>query len=287
MSDVIIIGGGPAGVSAAVYALRSGASVTIIKKDGGALEKADLIENYYGFAEPISGPELLEQGISQAQRLGAEIVDAEAVGLGFTDRLQVMTTAGDFEAYAVVLSTGSTRNAPRIPGLKEFEGKGVSYCAVCDGFFCRGKDVAVLGSGQYALHEAAELQPLAASVTLLTNGETPEVDIPHWLKVDTRKIASIEGGMLIEKVNFDDGESMDTFRMFVAVGTAGSADLARKAGAVIDGTKIIVDNAMSTNVPGLFAAGDCTGGLAQVAKAVYEGAVSGMSAGKYVRSINN
>lgn len=286
MSDVIIIGGGPAGVSAAVYALRSGASVTIIKKDGGALEKADLIENYYGFAEPISGPELLEQGISQAQRLGAEIVDAEAVGLGFTDRLQVMTTAGDFEAYAVVLSTGSTRNAPRIPGLKEFEGKGVSYCAVCDGFFCRGKDVAVLGSGQYALHEAAELQPLAASVTLLTNGETPEVDIPHWLKVDTRKIASIEGGMLIEKVNFDDGESMDIFRMFVAVGTAGSADLARKAGAVIDGTKIIVDNAMSTNVPGLFAAGDCTGGLAQVAKAVYEGAVSGMSAGKYVRAVN-
>ena len=287
MSDIIIIGAGPAGVSAAVYALRSGASVTIIKKDGGALEKADLIENYYGFAAPISGPELLENGISQAKRLGAEIVEAEAVGMGFTDRLQVMTTAGDFEAYAVVLSTGSTRNAPRIPGLKEFEGKGVSYCAVCDGFFCRGKDVAVLGSGQYALHEAAELQPIAASVTLLTNGETPEVDIPDWLKVDTRKITSIEGSMLIEKVNFDDGESLDTFRLFVAVGTAGSADLARKAGAVIDGTKITVDAAMATNVPGLFAAGDCTGGLAQVAKAVYEGAVAGMSAGKYVRSINN
>lgn len=287
MSDIIIIGAGPAGVSAAVYALRSGASVTIIKKDGGALEKADLIENYYGFADPISGPELLENGISQAKRLGAEIVEAEAVGMGFTDRLQVMTTAGDFEAYAVVLSTGSTRNAPRISGLKEFEGKGVSYCAVCDGFFCRGKDVAVLGSGQYALHEAAELQPIAASVTLLTNGETPEVDIPDWLKVDTRKITSIEGGMLIEKVNFDDGESLDTFRLFVAVGTAGSADLARKAGAVIDGTKITVDDAMATNVPGLFAAGDCTGGLAQVAKAVYEGAVAGMSAGKYVRSINN
>lgn len=286
MSDIIIIGAGPAGVSAAVYALRSGASVTIIKKDGGALEKADLIENYYGFADPISGPELLENGISQAKRLGAEIVEAEAVGMGFTDRLQVMTTAGDFEAYAVVLSTGSTRNAPRIPGLKEFEGKGVSYCAVCDGFFCRGKDVAVLGSGQYALHEAAELQPIAASVTLLTNGETPEVDIPDWLKVDTRKITSIEGGMLIEKVNFDDGESLDTFRLFVAVGTAGSADLARKAGAVIDGTKITVDDAMATNVPGLFAAGDCTGGLAQVAKAVYEGAVAGMSAGKYVRAVN-
>ena len=286
MSDIIIIGAGPAGVSAAVYALRSGASVTIIKKDGGALEKADLIENYYGFADPISGPELLENGISQAKRLGAEIVEAEAVGMGFTDRLQVMTTAGDFEAYAVVLTTGSTRNAPRIPGLKEFEGKGVSYCAVCDGFFCRGKDVAVLGSGQYALHEAAELQPIAASVTLLTNGETPEVDIPDWLKVDTRKITSIEGGMLIEKVNFDDGESLDTFRLFVAVGTAGSADLARKAGAVIDGTKITVDDAMATNVPGLFAAGDCTGGLAQVAKAVYEGAVAGMSAGKYVRAVN-
>ena len=287
MSDIIIIGGGPAGVSAAVYALRSGASVTIIKKDGGALEKADLIENYYGFAEPITGPELLEKGMAQAKRLGAEIIEAEAVGMGFTDRLQVMTTAGDFEAYAVVLSTGSTRNAPRIPGLKEFEGKGVSYCAVCDGFFCRGKDVAVLGSGQYALHEAMELQPVASSVTLLTNGETPEVDIPDWLRVDTRKIASIEGGMLIEKVTFADGESMDTFRLFVAVGTAGSADLARKAGAVIDGTKITVDDAMATNVPGLFAAGDCTGGLAQVAKAVHEGAVAGMSAGKYVRSINN
>lgn len=286
MSDIIIIGGGPAGISAAVYALRSGASVTIIKKDGGALEKADLIENYYGFAEPISGPELLANGLAQATRLGAEIVEAETVGLGFTDRLQVLTTAGDFDGHAVVIATGSTRTAPRIPGLKEFEGKGVSYCAVCDGFFCRGKDVAVLGSGQYSLHEAAELQPIAASVTLLTNGETPEVDIPDWLKVDTRKIAAIKGDMLIEKVVFEDGEEMDTFRLFVAVGTAGSADLARKAGAIIDGTKIVIDDAMATNVPGLFAAGDCTGGLAQVAKAVHEGAVAGMSAGKYVRTIN-
>lgn len=286
MSDMIVVGGGPAGVSAAVYALRSGASVTIVKKDGGALEKADLIENYYGFDEPVSGGQLLEKGLAQAKRLGAEIIEAEAVGMGFTDRLQVMTTAGDLEAFAVVLATGSTRNAPRIPGLKEFEGKGVSYCAVCDGFFCRGRDVAVLGSGQYALHEAAELQHIASSVTLLTNGEEPKVDIPDWLKADTRKLASIEGDMLIEKVTFEDGETLDTFRLFVAVGTAGSADLARKAGAVIDGTKITVDDAMSTNVPGLFAAGDCTGGLAQVAKAVYEGSVAGMSAGKYVRTIN-
>ncbi len=284
MSDIIVIGGGPAGVSAAVYALRSGASVTIVKKDGGALERAELIENYYGFPQPITGPELLSRGLDQARRLGAEIVVAEAVGIGYTHQLAVMTTLGDLEAPAVILATGATRSAPRIPGLKEFEGKGVSYCAVCDGFFCRGRDVAVLGAGQYALREASELKPIASSVTLLTNGQEPEISVPDWLKVDKRKVASFVGDSLIEGAVFEDGEQCDLFRLFVAVGTAGSADLARKAGAIIEGSRIVIDDNMATNVPGLFAAGDCTGGLAQVAKAVYQGAAAGMSAGRFVRT---
>ena len=153
MSNIVIIGSGPAGVSAALYAARAGVQTTVLTKGPGALDRAELIQNYYGFAEPITGAELERRGIEGAKAVGVEFVTTEAVGLTYTDKLTVETLAGDFPADAVILATGASRAAPRIPGLAGLEGHGVSYCATCDAFFYRGRDVAVLGSGEYALHE--------------------------------------------------------------------------------------------------------------------------------------
>ncbi|MGD9665644.1 MAG: NAD(P)/FAD-dependent oxidoreductase [Novosphingobium sp.] len=284
MTDLLVVGSGPAGVSAAVYALRAGLTVTMLAKDGGALGKSDKIENYYGFDKPVSGTDLLETGEKQAVRLGAQLVHDEVVGLSFNGNLIAAGLHGTYEVKAVILATGASRVTPPVPGLREFEGAGVSYCAVCDGFFYRGKDVAVFGNGQYALHEAAELLPVAGSVTLLTDGAPIPENLPEGLKADGRKLRAIEGDKTVAAARFEDGEALPIAGIFIAVGVAGSDALARKLGALTEGSRIIVDENMATNVPGLYAAGDCTGGLKQVVKAAHEGAVAGMSAAQYIRS---
>jgi len=283
MGNVIIIGTGPAGISAALYTTRAGIRTTVIGKGFGALEKAEKIENYYGFPEPITGRELIENGITQAKRVGAEIITDEVVGLGYTDKLTVKTTTSEYSADCVIMTTGSSRQTPNIKGLLEYEGRGVSYCAVCDAFFHRGKDVAVLGCCEYALAEAMELLPVVNSVTLITNGVTPIPKIPPEIKIVTTGIEEFAGNQVLEKVIFKDGAEIPVSGIFVAIGVAGSSELARKMGAEINGNTIVVDNHMATNVPGLYAAGDCTGGMLQIAKAVYQGAVAGTEAIKYIR----
>ena len=125
MPNIVIIGSGPAGVSAALYAARAGVQTTVLTKGPGALDRAELIQNYYGFAEPITGAELERRGIEGAKAVGVEFVTTEAVGLTYTDKLTVETLAGDFPADAVILATGASRAAPRIPGLAGLEGHGV------------------------------------------------------------------------------------------------------------------------------------------------------------------
>lgn len=283
MAGVWILGNGPAGVSAALYTVRAGLETTILKKDAGALAKADKIENYYGFAKPISGRELLENGTAQAERLGVRLLTQEVVGLGFGTGLEVYTAEQTHTADAVILATGSARNAPKIEGLAALEGKGVSYCAVCDAFFYRGKDVAVLGSGEYARHEVQELLSVAGSVTLLTDGTEPQADFPSAVGIQKSPVAALRGADKLESIAFRDGSELTVQGVFVACGVAGSADLAKKIGAVTQGTKIVVNDNMETNIPGLYAAGDCTGGTLQIAKAVYEGMRAGMQVVKYLR----
>ena len=159
----------------------------------------------------------------------------------------------------------------------------MSYCAVCDAFFYRQKRVAVIGAGAYALHEAEVLAPHASEVHILTNGEAPQAAFPETMTVHAERIASIGGEDRVTGVRFEDGTALPVDGVFLAIGTAGSTALARKLGVLLDGAQIKVDDTMATNVPGVFAAGDCTGGLLQVAKAVYEGANAGLAAVKYVR----
>ena len=172
---------------------------------------------------------------------------------------------------------------PKIRGIREFEGKGVSYCAVCDAFFYRGKDVVVLGNGAYAQSEANELLPLAASVTVLTDGKPLLFTPPDGVRVVEKKILELQGNERLSGVLFEDASNLPAHGLFVAYGVAGSADLARKIGAVTQGPRIVTDENMATNIPGLYAAGDCTGGLLQVSKAVYDGAKAGMQAVLFLR----
>ena len=196
----------------------------------------------------------------------------------------VKTAVAEYAADSVILAAGAARRAPKLPGIKELEGRGVSYCATCDAFFYRGKRAAVLGNGEYALHEAETLVPHAAKVLLFTDGQEPEFTVPEHIELHRERLAGIAGESQVNGLELENGTVIPTDGVFVAYGTAGSTELARKIGAAIQDGHLQVDAAMATNVPGLFAAGDCTGGLLQVAKAVYEGAAAGLSAIKYVRS---
>ncbi len=281
--DVLIIGNGPAGISAALYVARAGLKCAVIGKDGGALEKAEKIENYYGLEEPVSGPELIEIGKKQAKNLGVELISDEVVGINWDGNYQVATVNTEFSGKAVIFAVGAQRNKAKIEGISEFEGQGVSYCAVCDAFFYRNKTVAVLGNSEYANHELKELLPTAAKAYLLTNGKNAETEVPENVEIITKPIKKLIGNGKLEGIEFETGESLAVDGLFVALGTAGAADLARKVGAETENGKIVVDEKMKTNLPGLFAAGDCIGGVLQVSVAVGEGAKAALSAIEFAR----
>lgn len=275
--DVVIIGSGPAGISAALYAKRRKLSVLVISKGIGALEKAEQIENYYGFPGGITGKQLYENGLKQAKALNIDMAEDEVISFLYGESFEVETVNSSYKARAVILATGSNRITPNIKGIREFEGKGVSYCAICDAFFYKGKDVAVLGNGNYAVHEMEQLKPIVNSVTILTNGEEIVENRNINVEINDKKIREFRGDNSIQEVEFEDGTKKQINGIFVALGTASSNDLARKIGARIENNHIVVDENMQTTVPGLFACGDCTGGLLQISKAVYEGAKAGLA----------
>lgn len=272
MPKVIIIGAGPAGISTSLYTLRGNIETTIFTHNESALMKAEKIENYYGFPNGIGGEELYKRGIEQAKALGAEIRDEEVTGALWDGGFIVSTNRGEYAADVLVIATGASRKVPKIENIKKFEGRGVSYCAVCDAFFYRNKNVCVIGSGDYALHEAEILKRTAKRVTVLTDGETA-LDYDDCI---TDKIRSVEGGDTVETIVFENGSEIQVSGVFIAIGTAGAADIARKLGAVTDGKYISVNENMAASVPGLYAPGDSRGGLLQVAKAVSDGAATGM-----------
>lgn len=277
MYDVIVIGSGPAGITAAIYAKRRSLSILVMSKGMGALQKAEKIDNYYGFESGISGKELYENGVKQAKNLGIDFIEDEVINIEYINQFTIETVNSKYEAKAVILATGVSRNVPNIKGIKEFEGKGVSYCAVCDSFFYKGKDVAVLGDGNYAIHEFETLKPVASSVTILTNGNTMVENRDSSIEVNSKKIREFRGDTKLEEVEFEDNTIQNLNGVFIAMGTASSSDLARKIGARIENNNIVVNENMETTVPSLFACGDCTGGLLQISKAVYEGAKAGLA----------
>lgn len=282
MYDVIIIGAGPAGISASLYAKRAGKNVLVLYYGTSEEEKAHKIENYYGFVDGIEGSKLYAKGIEQAKTLGVEVQEKQVVNISVNEdgTFTIQTVEETFQSVSVILATGNQRIKPNIKGITDFEGKGISYCAICDGFFYRGKNVAVLGNGEYALSEANDLKNLAASITILTNGlEAPTGEY----KVDTRKIKEIQGDTKVQSILFEDGETMVVDGLFIAQGIAGGSNFAKKLGIKTNpDDSIVVGDNMETNIPGIFACGNLTGGLLQVSKAVYEGATAGLAVVNYL-----
>ena len=284
MYDVIIIGAGPAGITAGLYTKRANLNTAIIHKDESSLEKAELIENYYGFENGVSGKELYEKGIEQAKNLNIDVKNEEVVNIQISNiGFDVITDKEQYSSKTLIFATGNKKNTPKIKGIKELEGKGISYCAICDGFFYRNKNIAVLGSGKYAISETNELINLAKEITILTNGEkAPEIRADN-VKIDTRRIKEVRGEDKVEEVEFEDNNKLKTEGIFVAQGVAGSSEFAKKLGIITKNDKIIVDENMQTNIKGIYACGDCTGGLLQISKAVYEGTKAGLEVIKYLR----
>lgn len=283
MYDAVMIGSGPAGLSAALYTSRANLTTLVIGKDRGALEKADRIENYFGMAEPISGCELVENTKTQARSLGVELVEDEIFHITWNGHFILEGKNGTYESLTVLLATGTGRKTLKIEGLKELEGRGVSYCAVCDAFFYRGKEVAVLGNEDYAIHEMSQILPVVKSAVLLTNGRELKTEVPEGVQVIREPLRSVDGTERVEGITFEDGSCIAVEGLFVALGSAGAMELARKAGAFTEGQNIKVNERMETNIPGLYAAGDCIGGLLQISTAVGEGAQAAMSMIPFVR----
>lgn len=284
MYDVIILGGGPAGVSASLYCKRANKNVLLIYSEDSGLIKAKKIDNYYGFEDGISGVDLYNAGIKQAQNIGVETSKEEIIKIEIEDNyFKVSTDKKIYDAKSVIIAIGAKKNTLNVQGIKEFEGKGISYCAICDGFFYRNKDVVVIGSGNYAISETNDLINVANKITILTNGEkAPEFRADN-VDIVTKNIKEIKGENKVEEIRFEDNSVLKTDGVFVAQGTAGASEFAKKLGIITKNDKILVDENMQTNIKGIYACGDCTGGLLQVSKAVYEGTKAGLAVIDYLR----
>ncbi len=290
-AELLIIGAGPAGLSAAIYAARAGLKTMVLgckPKFAGDYD----IDNYFGFPETISGRELQERGLAQAQRFGVATDCERVLGVHPLEdgTFEVKTEQRKLTACAVILATGVSRVRPGISNLADYEGKGVSYCVSCDGFFYRGKPVLVVGEAIFAANQALELTEYTKDVSICTQGKEPQFGAEFAAQITaagipvlTQKIASLEGAPGLERVVFADGAKREAYGLFVAMGEASSSDFALTLGLARDGQFITVDHEQRTNLPGIFAAGDCTGGFMQIAVAVGEGAKAGHAAISYVK----
>lgn len=299
--DVVVIGGGPAGLTAAQYAARADLKTVVIDKSpaGGALASTDRIENYPGLPEPISGKDLLDIFRGQAIRFGAGYVEAQVIGVNLEgDIKEVYTFDRTYNGKSVIIATGSMGRKPSIRGEREFLGKGVSYCAICDAAFFRGKTVSVLGDSEEALKEAELLTRFADMVYLIVPAkrlkavEGRDITETNRIRVMTGYIVqAIEGNDVVERIRLknmdtDEQTEMQMDGVFVYLhGSKPIVDFLNFAVDISDEECIITNKMMETNIPGVFAAGDvsCVE-VRQVVIAAANGCIAALSADKYVHS---
>lgn len=299
--DIIVVGAGPAGLTAGIYSSWLGLSTLVLEVGvaGGRALQAARIENFLGFEEGIMGSELAAKMNRQATRLGAKIETAkEVIGLNFDGSVKRVTTReGTYSASAVIISTGTQRRKLLVPGDAEFLGRGVSYCAVCDGPFFRNAAVAVVGAGSEAVTDALFLAGLAKSVTVVTHEKDSEVEgelkekFQNKLNVEIieGQLVAILGEQVVKSIRILEPRARrevekEVRGVFVALGGVPMTEIVRRAGLETDTNGCLtVDRLQRTNVEGVFAAGDCTCGGMQVVTAAGEGATAAMKASAYVR----
>lgn len=302
--DLIVLGGGPAGMSAAIYAAREGLKVLVIDRGGlgGQAAVTREIENYPGFPEPLSGAELAARLKEQAERFGVELVTAQSV-TGLTreiNSLAVRTKSGDeYCASAVVLAVGSTYKRLGVPREADFLGAGVHFCATCDGPFYKGKDVIAVGGGNSAFQESLFLTKFARSVTIAVAGSEARASKALQEKVAEREDIRVLTGTTIREFRGRDklssvvlrnevtGETRETpiEGVFVFIGLTPNTDTFRGTVELDPGGFVVTGPNLETSVPGVFAAGDCrAGSTKQIASAVGEGATAALMVREYLQT---
>ncbi|MBN2518592.1 MAG: FAD-dependent oxidoreductase [Candidatus Altiarchaeota archaeon] len=303
MYDFLIVGGGPAGLSAAIYAARFHLKTIVITKQvGGTIVNAHLIENWPG-VKSSSGLDLMEKFREHVEHLGVEIKQDDIVEIkrGGKNFLAKTRSGGALEARSILLATGSEHRKLDIPGENEFQGKGVSYCATCDAAFFKGKTVAVVGGSDSAVKESILLSEYAKQVYVIYRGDRLRAEPINISRMDKKKnieivsntnVVEIKGDKFVTGAVLDKPyEGSKDFRLdglFVEVGYMPGSNLARDMGVVVNERKeIIVDNRCKTNVEGVFAAGDVTNtGFKQVVTAAADGVKAAFSAYKYLGGLD-
>jgi thioredoxin reductase (NADPH) len=280
MYDAIIIGGGPAGATAAIYLQRFKKNVLLIMKDQGALGKTAHIDNYYGFVDTITGPDLLQRGILQAKRLGVEVIEDEVINIDNFPEFTVKTINGVYKSKSLMMATGKNQVRLKAKNFSNFIGKGISYCAICDGFIYKNKKIGLVGNKEFMEEELEVLKNFSEDITIFTNGLELGVEVDKT--VIKGEITEIKGDEVINQVVVGDN-TYDVDVLFIAIGSPSASDFALRLGAFLDEkNNIVVDEKYMTNIPGLFAGGDCIGGLLQIVKAASDGAHAAIAMNKYL-----
>jgi len=302
--EVIIIGGGPAGLTAGLYTSRAGLKSLLVERGifGGQIVNAALIENYPGFPQGIAGMELGSLMHRQAVKYDLEVVTAEVTGITHGQPYGVSTTEGDFEAIAIIIAAGSEYRKLGVAGEERLSGHGVSYCATCDGFLFRDREVAVVGGGDTAITDALELSRHAKNVYVIHRRDQlragkvlqqrafgePKLEFIWSTVVEEVLGDKVLGGLKLRNVKTGQHSILEVAGVFVAVGLMPNSQSFFPILDLDDAGYIVVDETMATSDPGMFAAGDIRrNSPRQVSAAVGDGATAAMSAFKYIQNQRN
>ncbi|MBC7194350.1 MAG: thioredoxin-disulfide reductase [Caldisericia bacterium] len=294
MYDIIIIGGGPAGLTASIYSKRFGLSTLLIEKMGvgGQVPLTDLIENYPGFPEGISGIELATKISEQAKKFDVEIINEEVVEVNFDEIKKVKTLNSQYESKGIIIATGANPKKLNIPGEKEFTGRGVSYCAVCDAYFYKGRDVVVVGGGDSALTEALYLAKFVNNLYLIHRRDKfraakylqDKVMENEKIKIILNsELKEIKGDKRVQIVIGFDKEKNENFELnvqgvFIYVGLNPNSELFKDKLELDENGFIITDEEMRTNIKFVYAAGDVRKkSFRQIVTACSDGAIAANS----------
>ena len=299
MKDVIIVGGGPAGLNAALYASRAGLDTLLIEKMfvGGQAATTAFVDNYIGVGTGIGGPDLVMRMESQANAFGALFTYEDVLELDLDGDIRtVKTKKNEYKAKAVILAMGATPRKLGANGEERFTGRGVSYCATCDGAFYKGKDVCVIGGGDTAAEDAIFLSNLCNKVYLIHRRDSLRASKALQDAVFLKENIEILWNTQVKEINGDNtvtsitttgdiSKNIDVNGVFVAVGTVPSSELVYGKVELNENRYIITDEKMRTNVEGVFAAGDIVEKpLRQIITAASDGAIAAYSAQEYILS---